>query len=324
MKVRSRKIKKRNQNRVIPLVVFLFGFAGLIALLLLLVVRDVPMDSDYAFDEASALEDLVEKETAPESVHSYEALPEFVTNAPVEQALTREYSQAEITEILNQHVEAMGGWFNWNGVESIRTVGIIKREDQQFPIVIIKKRPNLIRATVRISMGDDDSEMRVVRAYDGERAWTAAYPVGNRDFKKEYLSQAEAQDLLPDAGVLPPLIKFWQEDAALSILGQSIIDGEAHYMVEAKPKGFPNKYVFYLSLETFHVSQYDKIDASTGRTRTLLKDYTYEQGIYIPKRSITHSEKMGSTMVTTLSNKIGVGIYKEYFQAGNRAINAKL
>lgn len=325
MKKRSRKTKNKHSKLILPLVVFLLGFTGLIALTLLLAVRNVQSSTVITSEFESALDNLEKKkETTPTETYQFETPLQPALDSVPDQKLIQGYGQADIAEILNKHVEAMGGWANWNEVESIRTAGIVERENKQFPIVIIKKRPNLLRATVKIPTPDHESEMRVVRAFDGDLAWTASYLAGNRVFNKEYLGQAETQDLLTDAGVLPPLIKFWYEGAALNIIGHKMINGDPHYMVEAKLRDFPNKYVFYLSLKTFLVSQYDNINASAGITRTILKDYIIDQGVHIPKMSITHSEKMGQTVITTLSSKIGVGIYKEYFQAENRNTNAKL
>ena len=57
--------------------------------------------------------------------------------------------------ILQKHLEAMGGLRNWSQVESIRLSGTIERDGQTVDIVIIKKRPNQIRATVTIPLPND-------------------------------------------------------------------------------------------------------------------------------------------------------------------------
>jgi hypothetical protein len=49
----------------------------------------------------------------------------------------------------------MGGLRNWSQVESIRLSGTIERDGQTVDIVIIKKRPNQIRATVTIPLPND-------------------------------------------------------------------------------------------------------------------------------------------------------------------------
>lgn len=316
MKRRSRKTKNKQRKILLLPIVILLGFTGSIGLTQFLTVGDISTNSTISFEVESALEALEKKkETTPIPSYQFKAPLQPVLDSAPDQKLIQSYKQTHLEEILNKHVKAMGGWKNWKEVESIRTVGIVERENKEFPIVIIKKRPNLLRATVKIPTTNHESEMRVVRAFDGDQAWSATYFAGNRDFNKEYLSQAAAQDLVMDAGVLPPLIKFWQEGAILKIIGHKMINGDPHYMIEAKFRDFPNKYVFYLSPKNYLVSQYDSIDDSAGITRTVLKDYVTEQGVRIPKLTITYSEKIGSTFITTKSIKIGVGIHQEYFQA---------
>ena len=316
MKRRSRKTKNKHIKVLLLPIVILLSYTGSIGLIQFLEVGDISANPTILFEVESALDNLEKKkETTSIPSYQFEAPFQPVLGSVPNQKQTQSYGQSDIAVILNKHVEAMGGWENWNQVESIRTAGIVERENKQFPIVIIKKRPNLLRATVKIPTPDHESEMRVVRAFDGDRAWTATYLAGNRDFNKEYLGQAETEDLLTDAGVLPPLIKFWHEGAALKIIGHKMINGDPHYMVEVKLRDFTNKYVFYLSLKTFLVSQYDNINASAGITRTILKEYIIDQGVRIPKLSVTYSEKTGQTVITTLSSKIGVGIHQEYFEA---------
>ena len=79
-----------------------------------------------------------------------------------------------VNEILSKHQEAMGGLTNWSQIESIQLNGTGERDGKTVDVVIIKKRPNQIRATVTLPVpGKEDEAIQLIRAHDGKSAWTA-------------------------------------------------------------------------------------------------------------------------------------------------------
>ena len=241
-------------------------------------------------------------------------------------SLTLVYSAANATEdrtlneILQKHLEAMGGLNNWNRIESIQFNGTIELAGQTVDIVVVKKRPNQIRATVTIPIpGKEDEAFQIIRAHDGRTAWTATRLAGAPQMRKEALPKEAADELLADAGVLPPLIKLWRNGAKLELAGEETIDGTTHFAIRVTPDKLPNEYTFHVSAESFLVTQYKSTSPSNGTTVTLLKDYTKQHNVRIPKVNIIQSQQTGDSIMTTSSIKIGVGIYEEYFGAGNPA-----
>jgi hypothetical protein len=153
-----------------------------------------------------------------------------------------------LNEILQKHLEAMGGLSNWHKVESIQLNGTIKRDGQTVNVVIIKKRPNQIRATVTVPIPNkDDAYFQVIRAHDGKTAWTATRLAGAPDMVKQELPAEAADELLADAGVLPPLIKFWREGAQLELLSPKIINSETNFSIRVAGKNLTSEYTFYIS-----------------------------------------------------------------------------
>ena len=222
----------------------------------------------------------------------------------------------QLNEILSKHMEAMGGLTNWHQVESIRLAGTVEREGEVVDIVIIKKRPNQIRATVTVSIpGKEEQKLQLIRSHDGKTAWTATRLAGSPYIEKEELSEEAANELLADAGVLPRLIKLWREGAELELLPSKTIDGISCYVIEAKPEGVLNKYTFYISTDTYRVTQYTNEHPKKGSTVTHLSEYNSEHSILIPAINIIESEQMGKSVMRTESIQIGVGIYEEYFAA---------
>jgi hypothetical protein len=136
---------------------------------------------------------------------------------------------------------------------------------------------------------------------------------------KEALTEEAATELLADAGVLPPLIKLWRNGAKLKLAGAKYIDNTSHFVIVATPKELPNEYTFYVSSESFLVTQYESKSPINGTTLTLLKNYTEQQNVLIPTLNIIQSQQTGESIMITPSIKIGVGIYEEYFELGDPA-----
>ena len=210
----------------------------------------------------------------------------------------------------------MGGWANWQKVESIRTSGTIERGDQTFPVVIIKKRPHRIRATITVPVpGKENESIKLIRAHSDGQAWSATRLAGDLKMRKEALPLEAAKELFTDAGVLPPLIKFWQEGATVELVGLESIAGEPHYKMRIASKQLTSDLIFYLSCDSHLVTQYESVQQNEIISRTILKNYTNKQGVLIPTLNITQADQTGQTIMTTPSIKIGVGIYQEYFSA---------
>ncbi len=218
----------------------------------------------------------------------------------------------------------MGGLRNWSRVESLRCCGTIEREGQTVNIVIVKKRPNLIRATVTLPLpGNDEEMLQVIRAHDGRHAWTATRLAGGEELSRGELDEEAAQSLLADAGVLPKLIGMWRSGAELELLEPTEIEGQAAFTIRAHPKGSEDIYTFYLSAEDYRTLQYED-ESSTGSTMTRLENYQSQNGVWLPTLSVIEDEKTGQSIMSTKSIKVGVGIYPEYFEPKSKAITANL
>ena len=102
-----------------------------------------------------------------------------------------------VNEILSKHQEAMGGLTNWSQIESIQLNGTVERDGKTVDVVIIKKRPNQIRATVTVPVpGKEGEAIQLIRAHDGKSAWTATRLAGAPEMQKEELPP-EAADQIP-------------------------------------------------------------------------------------------------------------------------------
>ena len=228
--------------------------------------------------------------------------------------------ELSLNEILAQHWAALGGMQNWSKIESIRLKGTIERGGKTVDILIVKKRPKQIRATLTLPLpGNEEAELQVIRAHDGTTGWTATRLTGEPLMRKELLSPDDAATLLADAGVLPPLIQQWRDGAELQLLQRSEIGGQDLFIIQAAAKNSTVSSTFYLDAENFLLLAHETHHPSDGTTRTSFYDYSAHSGIKLPQRSLIESEATGRSTMTTESVALGVGIYPEYFDAGAQA-----
>ena len=74
------------------------------------------------------------------------------------------FSQS-VDDVINKHVEAVGGLDKINAVKSIRITGKFSSEGTDIPIVITRKGNDKIRMDLTIS------DRRLVMTYDGTEGW---------------------------------------------------------------------------------------------------------------------------------------------------------
>ena len=214
---------------------------------------------------------------------------------------------------MRQHIDAMGGLVQWSRVESIALCGTVEREDQTVDIVIVKKRPNKIRATVTVPIPErEDEYMQLIRAHDGKRAWTATRLAGAQETVKSEITGREAEDLLADAGVLPKLFRLWRANQPLELVGFGDFEGRAAYIIDVHQQSTATRQRFYLDRENLRTIGHQ---VSSGETTVLNRysEYQEHNGVFLPTRTEILDPETGLSILRTESIQIGVGIYSEYF-----------
>jgi outer membrane lipoprotein-sorting protein len=236
-------------------------------------------------------------------------------------------SQAEeavsLRQIMDRHWEAIGGMRAWSQVESIQLNGTIERDGQTVEIVIVKKQPNQIRATVTLPLpGDPENQIQLIRAHDGKQAWTATRLAGAEDLTREALPPEAANELLVDAGVMPPLLKMWQANVKLELLEPREIGYETAYTIRTLPEA-GTRFDFFISSEDFRLIGYETRNDQGHTTRTTLADYTEIEGIQLPATVTIESDDTGTSILRHSSMDVGVGIYREYFELSSGPTTAR-
>tara|TARA_B100001971_G_scaffold214646_1_gene253354 strand:+ start:7887 stop:8651 length:765 start_codon:yes stop_codon:yes gene_type:complete len=220
-----------------------------------------------------------------------------------------------LNNILQKHLEATGGLRNWDSVESIRLNGSIERQGKTVDLVIVKKRPNQIRATITIP-GPNNEMYQMIRAHDGHNGWTATRLAGATEMLRKPLDDEAASDLLADSGVLPPLIKLWREGARIQLAGTENFEGDNAFVLEIEQSEKQYTHRFFVSRDSYHLLAHH-IQTPTDKTETSFYNYTERQGVYLPTRTTMNAKSTGTSIMHVKSIEIGVGIYEEYFNSGD-------
>ena len=313
MKKRSRK---KHSKLLLPLIVFFLGSAGLLALCLLLIVRDTPTNPAVPNEIESALDTLEKKdESITPPIQQFEVPVQITREDSINHKPLPASIETDITKILNKHVEAMGGWLNWNQIESIRLSGTISKEGSDFPIVMLKKRPSSIRVTVEIPhpLGAEN-QLKVISALDGENGWSAVREGGEMGLNKRKISAEEAESLKDDASVIPNLMQFMQSGHTIELLDIEEETNPNYYIIATTaPKTEERSYLFHLSVDDFRV-----LKMSSRSNNNLVATYDHKRynkiaNVYVPTLVEMSSPGTPNSVINIENVTLGVGIHEEYF-----------
>jgi|TARA_E500000178_G_scaffold180812_1_gene179527 hypothetical protein len=220
----------------------------------------------------------------------------------------------ELQRILKAHVDAMGGWRAWNKVESIRLTGTIEREGQLFDYCLIKKRTDKIRMTITMPLpGEDKEEVQLIRAFDGEYAWTATRLAGADDYlKQELLGIETAIDLASDANVMPQLMSYIFEGHYFTLEESDDYTG---HTINCYPdrENKDSFFQFHICAQNYTVDFYHTVLAEAIVSTTTHLSYETKNDLQIPNQLLVDAAGTGSTTMLIDSIELGVGIYDAYF-----------
>lgn len=220
-----------------------------------------------------------------------------------------------LRSLLDSHITAIGGWSNWDAVSSMRLRGQIEREGQTIDCVFVKKRPNLIRATLTLPIaGKKNQSLQMIRAHNGKHAWSTTRMSGAQEaLNHKILNGSEANALLGDAGVEPLLIQFWKSEAKLTLCASELVGGQHCFVIKASATKLDGDYLFYLSTKNLRLLRREHVHPKEGRTVTDYNDYQTIEGVSIARRQTIDSSQTGHTIVTIQGIDLGIGIYADYF-----------
>lgn len=211
----------------------------------------------------------------------------------------------------------MGGWQNWEQVESIQQNGTLYRGTIETDYVMVRKRPDRMRMTLTLPATNESSApIQIIRAFNGQEAWSAVRPVGQISMKQTPLDAESTEAIRKDASILPVLMRL--SDAGTKFEDISTIGngaGNGVYKFAARNSSGEHSYNLYVSTKTFLLERYEEIE--NGEIITIIEQNNFKSlpgGVKVPQTLLITNQNTNKTRMEIESTEIGVGIYNEYFE----------
>lgn len=201
-----------------------------------------------------------------------------------------------LDELLQKHVEAIGGKAKLDAVKSVRMTGkMTMGPGMEAPFTMEFQDPNKMRMEMSIQ------GMTMIQAYDGKSGWRVVPFTGKTDpeaMSAEELKQMERQtsnfvDLLSD---------YKARGYEGELLGKEALEGSPAYKIKLTAKDGETVHVFldaeqYLPLK---LTARTKVQGQDIEVETALGDYKEVGGILFPHSMQTKSAMMPGTATMTI------------------------
>ena len=146
--------------------------------------------------------------------------------------------------VLERYIESSGGRAEFQKLSSLRIVGRIDfKNGQSCSIVILKKKPDMVRVTL------DYGNQRVTQAYDGKTAWWMKE--SNRQVEHFKMQGQMEKNFIREAPIANALINRDIEGVEFNLGPEKNISGNLCSRIDVTfPDGWQS--IHYLSKETFN------------------------------------------------------------------------
>ena len=136
-------------------------------------------------------------------------------------ALSATLSAQTLDEVLAKNFEARGGLEKIKAVQSFKATGTISLQGgaMQGAITMWQKRPKMVR------MEMDISGMKIVQAYDGEKAWHIMPPMAGGSGTPEEASGSQAQEMIEQADMDGFLVGYKEKGHQVELVGKEDVEG---------------------------------------------------------------------------------------------------
>ncbi|MEM9226776.1 MAG: hypothetical protein AAGA45_02315 [Verrucomicrobiota bacterium] len=164
----------------------------------------------------------------------------MIGGAPALPATETAEEPMTLQDVLAEYFAAQGGIEHLETVNSLRMIGTLTIGDREMEIIQIKKRPNLMRMTVKTENGD------LIQGFNGNTAWRT---LRQREQAIE-LEGREREELIRNAYLFSQIYQPDDNNVTLSYLGMQEVRGEpAHTVVVELDDG--SKMTHYIDPETY-------------------------------------------------------------------------
>lgn len=189
------------------------------------------------------------------------------------------YAQS-VDEIVAKNIQAKGGAEKLKSISSVKMTGKLTSQGRDVPMVVMTKRPNLLRQEITTPQG------LAVNAFDGVTAWALA---PGADVPRE-ITGPQADAARNNTEFDGPLMDYAVKGHTVELVGKEQLDsGEVYHLKLTRKNGDVEHY--YLDVDTGLERKRTAEVMAGGMKQTLeseLSDYKTVEGMTVP-HTITQS-----------------------------------
>ena len=201
------------------------------------------------------------------------------------------YAQT-VDEIVAKNLQAKGGAEKLKSISSVKMTGKLTSQGRDVPMVVLTKRPNLLRQEITTPGG------LAVNAFDGQTAWTLA---PGADVPRE-ITGPQADAARSNTEFDGPLMDYAAKGHTVELVGKEMLGSADVYHLKLTRKGSADAEHYFLDATTgLELKRTVQVEGG-GMKQTLeseLSDYKSVEGLMVPhtiKQSVGGMPVMQMTM----------------------------
>ena len=182
-----------------------------------------------------------------------------------------------VDEIVNKHIQALGGLEKLKAVKTIRFSGKMQLgQGLEAPAVLEKKRPNNLRMEFTIQ------GLTAVQAYDGKTGWSLMPFGGKKD--PEPMGEDELKAFTEEADFDGPLVDYKEKGNKVELVGKEPVEGTDAYKLKVTLKDGEVDYVYLDTDSYLQLRQESKrtVRGTERESEVNLGDYKEVEGLVLP------------------------------------------
>jgi outer membrane lipoprotein-sorting protein len=226
-------------------------------------------------------------------------------------------AQPTVDQLIEKNIKARGGEARLRQLNSMRLSGKVTAQGMELPMVILAKRPNMMRQEVQVQ------DKKVVTAFDGATAWMVNPLMGTET--PQEIQGPQAEMTREQADFDPVLLDYKAKGHTIELVKgdgpggtEKLADGRSVHHLKVTRKGGRVQH-YYLDAESgMELKTATEIETPDGRTATIeseMSDYREAGGLMVPHtlRNLMNGTPMATMTIDQVefNAEIDDGLFKK-------------
>jgi outer membrane lipoprotein-sorting protein len=179
-------------------------------------------------------------------------------------------------ELVTKYIQARGGMEKIKTIQSMRMTGTMTTGQLDVPIVMLMKRPNLVRMEFEVQ------GVTGVRAYDGENGWALMPFLGTPDATP--ITGQELKEFGDQSDIDGGLVDYKAKGSTVELVGKEKVDGADAYKLKVTRKNGDVDTVFLDAVTYLQIREEGQrtVQGSLKDFETKIGDYRDVEGLKFP------------------------------------------